>query len=239
MPPIIKPEGTQGRRVAALIRHGEFPRPDQTASAHLLLPLTEAGREQARRTALTVSEWADLSELEIDPLIEASQLLRASETAHIIASELGRLRGRSFEVEDRDEMLERSLGSCANLRLDEIRRLLAADPRLSPLPEGWRRIPDFRLPVPGAESLMQAGMRTAARIEASLDSIPTEDTRDVLRLFVAHSGCLRHAAVVKKALEADLASQLTMDFAQSIFVEQMPDGSWKRIAGEWKARKDA
>jgi 2,3-bisphosphoglycerate-dependent phosphoglycerate mutase len=206
------------------------------ASAHLLLPLTETGREQARQAAQTVHEWADRSGLEIDPLIEASQLLRASETARIIASELGRLRGASFDVEDRDEMLERSLGSCANLRLDEISRLLAADPRLSPLPEGWRRTPDFRLPVPGAESLMQAGARTAARIDASLDTIPADDTRDILRLFVAHSGCLRHAAVVKQALEADLVSGITMDFAQSIFVERLSDGSWKRIEGEWKKR---
>ena len=237
MPPASDLEGAQSRRAAALVRHGHFPRPEGMASAHLLLPLSSEGKEQARRAAATLLQIAERCDLEIDSLIESSQLLRASQTARIIAEELSRLSGRLFEVEDRDEMIERGLGSCANLRLDEIEKILADDDRLAPLPQNWRRLPDFRLPVPGAESLMEAGIRTAARIDASLASIPADDDRDVLRIFVAHAGCLRHAAVSKGALDRTRVRDLTMDYAQSIIFEQHREGAWRLIAGEWKKRE--
>jgi 2,3-bisphosphoglycerate-dependent phosphoglycerate mutase len=119
---------------------------------------------------------------------------------------------------------------------DEIRAMLAADPRLGALPEGWRRMPEFRLPVQGSESLMQAGARTATRVATSLDSIPAEDPRDLMRLFVAHSGCLRHAAVQLGALDVRVVPGLSMDFAQSVFVEKLRNGDWIHIAGQFKKR---
>ena len=112
--------------------------------------------------------------------------------------------------------------------------MLAADPRLGALPEGWRRMPEFRLPVQGSESLMQAGARTATRVATSLDSIPAADPRDLMRLFVAHSGCLRHAAVQLGALDVRVVPGLSMDFAQSVFVEKLRNGDWIHIAGQFK-----
>ena len=108
------------------------------------------------------------------------------------------------------------------------------DPRIGALPEGWRRLPEFRLPVQGAESLMQAGARAASCIAQSLESIPEDDPRDVLRLFVAHSGCLRHAAVALGAIDVRVVPQLSMDFAQAVYVERLPNGDWVHVAGRFK-----
>lgn len=232
----------RGRRVAALVRHGHFDRPEGTASAHSLYPLSAEGRGQAARAVDPILEMcADLG-LEIDGRIEASQLLRAWETAQIIAATLPERmaermadrKGQRFHVVQRDELIERGLGSAANLPFERIHELLAADPRLGRLPRGWRRMPEFRLPVQGAESLMQAGSRVAARVATSLDSIPDDDPRDVVRLFVAHSGCLRHAAVVLGALDVRTVPELSMDFAQTVMIENLPNGDWVHIGGQFR-----
>ena len=81
---------------------------------------------------------------------------------------------------------------------------------------------------------MQAGARTATRIATSLASIPAEDPRDLARLFVAHSGCLRHAAVQLGALDVRVVPGLSMDFAQVILLEKLPSGDWVHIAGEFR-----
>lgn len=225
-----------GRRVAAFVRHGHFDRPECTASAHLPIPLSATGRQQARDAVEPLLRFCDEQGLEPDPQIESSQLIRAWETAVIMAEELERRTSRVFRVEERLELIERGLGSCANLRFDEIEAVLALDPRLDPLPEGWRRIPDFRLAVPGAESLLEAGGRVAEFVSASLASIPEEDPRDVLRLFVAHGGCLRHAALRLGVLDRALVGRLTMDYGQAVLIERCEDGRWIHSGGQWKKR---
>ncbi len=227
---------TRGRRVAAFVRHGHFDRPENVASAHSLFPLSRRGREQARQAADPILELCQEMGLELDPRIESSQLLRAWETANLIAESLTMRTGKRFHVLQRDELVERGLGSCANMTFDAIRAMLSDDPRLGTLPENWRRMPEFRLPVQGAESLMQAGARTATRVATSLDSIPAEDSRDLMRLFVAHSGCLRHAAVQLGAVDVRVVSGLSMDFTQAVFVEKVPNGDWVHIAGQFKKR---
>lgn len=225
---------TTSRRVAVLVRHGHFARPEGTASAHSLFPLSDEGRGQASRAAAPILEMcADLA-LEIDPRIEASQLLRAWETANRISASLATRTGKNFHVVQRDELIERGLGSAANMRFEQLEELISADPRIGSLPEGWRRMPEFRLPVQGAESLMQAGSRVAARISASLEGIPDEDPRDVARIFVAHSGCLRHAAVVLGALDVRTVPELSMDFTQAVMIERLPNGDWIHIAGQFR-----
>jgi 2,3-bisphosphoglycerate-dependent phosphoglycerate mutase len=226
----------RGRRVAAFVRHGHFDRPENVASAHSLFPLSQRGREQARRAADPILELCEEMGLELDPRIESSQLLRAWETANLIAESLTMRTGKRFHVLQRDELVERGLGSCANMTFAAIRAMLSHDPRLGTLPENWRRMPEFRLPVQGAESLMQAGARTATRVATSLDSIPAEDSRDLMRLFVAHSGCLRHAAVQLGAVDVRVVSGLSMDFTQAVFVEKVPNGDWVHIAGQFKKR---
>ncbi|HIF94587.1 MAG: phosphoglycerate mutase family protein [Myxococcales bacterium] len=223
-----------GRRVAAFVRHGHFDRPDQVASAHSLFPLSATGRDQARNAADPILDCCEELGLELDLRIEVSQLLRAWETANLIAESLHNRTGKRFHVIGHNELVERGMGSCANMTFDAVRDILAEDPRLGPLPEGWRRMPEFRLPVQGAESLMQAGARTAARVATSLDSIPAEDSRDLMRLFVAHSGCLRHAAVALGALDVRIVPGLSMDFAQTIYLEKLLNGDWIQLAGQFK-----
>jgi 2,3-bisphosphoglycerate-dependent phosphoglycerate mutase len=169
--------------------------------------------------------------LEIDTQIESSSLLRAWQTASVLAEQLGSRLDRAYHVVQRDALIERGLGSAANLTFDRIRALIELDPRLSPLPEGWRRIPDFRLPLPGAESLLEAGRRTATCIAESLASIPDEDPRDLARLFVAHSGCLRHAAVVLGALELDVVASRSMEFVQAVLIEREGPDRWRIVGG--------
>ena len=171
--------------------------------------------------------------LTIDKRIEASQLLRAWQTANVLATGLEAETDTRHHVIQRDELIERGIGSAANLTFDEIAELLAQDPRVGPLPEGWRRMPEFRLPLPGAESLMQAGARVAARVAASIDSIPDDDPTDVARLFVAHSGCLRHAAVVLGAIDVRHVAGLSMDFLGCVLLEKKPNGEWVHLAGEF------
>jgi 2,3-bisphosphoglycerate-dependent phosphoglycerate mutase len=226
----------RGRRIAALIRHGHFDRPESVASAQSLFPLSERGRAQARAASEPILALCEEQGIELDPRIEASQLLRAWETANLIAESLSTRTQKRFHVLQRDELIERGLGSCANMTFDRIRSMLAEDPRLGVLPEDWRRMPEFRLPVQGAESLMQAGARTATRVATSMDSIPDEDPRDLMRIFVAHSGCLRHAVVQLGALDVRVVSGLSMDFAQTVFVEKLSNGDWVHIAGQFKKR---
>ncbi|MEZ4289208.1 MAG: histidine phosphatase family protein [Myxococcota bacterium] len=225
-----------GRRIAALVRHGHFDRPSDMPSAHLPTPLSARGRDQARAAARTILEQVESLGAELDERLESSQLLRAHETATVLASALRELTGRTFEVEDRMELLERGLGSCANLTFGEIAATLARDPRLGPLPPEWRRIPDFRLPVPGAESLLEAGAHAAARLRASLDEVAGDAGSDRVRLFVAHGGCLRHAAVHLGALEVGTVSRFTMDYAQAIYLERRSDTEWVKVAGDWVSR---
>lgn len=231
---IVSETPNRGRRIAAFVRHGHFERPEGTASAHSLFPLSPTGREQARDAVDVVLDFADEFNLEVDARLEASQLLRAWETAKVISEELESRTGRSFHVLQRNELIERGIGSAANMRFDDIEAMLAEDPRIAPLPKGWRRLPEFRLPVQGAESLMQAGSRVASRVSASMNSIPNDDSRDVMRLFVAHSGCLRHAAVALGAVDVRKVPGLSMGFAQTVLIEKMPNGEWVHLAGEFE-----
>lgn len=223
----------RGRRIAAFVRHGDFDRPENTASAHSPRALSPLGRAQAEAAAASIAALCRDHGLTIDERIEASQLLRAWETANVLAKALEPETGRAHHVVQSDELIERGLGSAANLTLDTIADLLAEDPRIEPLPEGWRRMPEFRLPLPGAESLMEAGARVAARVAASLDAIPDDDPTDLARLFVAHSGCLRHAAVVLGAIDVRHVAGLSMDYLGCVLLEKTPGGEWIHLAGEF------
>lgn len=232
--------GQAGRRAVALVRHGHFDRPDEMASAHLPLPLSPLGREQAEQAADRLFEQARACQLEIDGQIESSQLLRAHETASILATALSRRLGRPFVVQDWPDLLERSLGSCANLTFPQIKQLLAEDPRLGPLPDGWRRHAHFRLPVPGAESQMESGERTANRIRERVEAMAEiEPSSDRLKIIVAHGGCLRHACVHLGALEVERAFDLDLRHADSVVIERLSNDDWTRIAGEWSERSEA
>ena len=104
-----------GRRVAALMRHDHFPRPENTASAHLALPLSDEGREQSEAAADALLGFASANGLVIDPYVESSPLLRAHETATVVVDALKRRTGTAFDITNRDELIERGALSLENV----------------------------------------------------------------------------------------------------------------------------
>lgn len=89
-------------------RHGEsVANAEQRYAGQLDTPLTDRGREQAK----TAGEKAKVERLHID-LIVASPLIRALETAHIIATEIGYPLDR---IITNPLLMERNLGSLQGL----------------------------------------------------------------------------------------------------------------------------
>ena len=119
------------------------------------------------------------------------------------------------------------------------------DPRVDFLPADWKSNSHFRLPLPGAESLMQAGQRVADFIA----SLPASSTPSVsaptstptsgatLTLVVGHGAALRHAAHLLGVLDFDQIAGLSMHHARPVVIEETPSGSWRHVAGEWKVRQ--
>ncbi|MCA9684260.1 MAG: histidine phosphatase family protein [Myxococcales bacterium] len=250
------------RIAVALVRHGDYEQPEDVPSAHLPHPLTAKGREQARELGARLHQAAADLDLEIAPVLHASALLRASQTASIAAAALGeRMPDRSFTIAESWDLAERSTGAAANLTVQQIAAAVAADPRMPPLPKVWKTHPRFRLPFPGAESLMQAGARVAAHIEnqvhvrthalrGSLTNTPASaapaQEQGTLEVFVSHGGALRHAAVCMGALELTAVPGLSMHHCGFVLLElqRSPQewedgapGSWRQVGGQWKIRK--
>jgi 2,3-bisphosphoglycerate-dependent phosphoglycerate mutase len=215
----------------ALVRHGTFRQPKGVPSAHLLHPLTEQGRLEARAGAGLLAEHARAAGLAIEPVIDSSTLLRAYETARLIADELAELGFGRFVIEQFDALTERSLGAAANLSESEIEAIIDADPRWSPLPERWKRAPDVRLPFPGAETLREAGQRVARHVAARVDQL--EAGR--LKIVVGHGGAFRHAARELGVLSEGDVAALSMYHAQPVYLARR-DGRWQQVAGRWKVR---
>lgn len=224
------------RLIAALMRHGDYAQPAETPGAWLPHPLTEAGEVQARDGATRLFAELEAAGLELDPVIETSTLQRAWQTARIVTDEALRKFGRKFELRERDDLTERSVGAAANLTFDQIKAVLRRDPRFGEPPPGWKASPDYRLPFPGAETLLEAGQRVAKRITESMDELRETADRDTIRLFVGHGGAFRFAAVHFGVLDASRAPGLSMYHCSWVWLERDADGIWQHVAGEWKVR---
>ncbi len=225
--------------IAALIRHGDYRQLPGVPSAHQPFPLNQAGEAQAReavatlRRDLTAHGWA------LYPVIDSSRLLRSWQTATIIAHGLERLVSPPPEVESFDSLAERGLGSAANLPLDQIEEILERDPRFRPPPPDWKSSSRYRLPLQGAESLLDAGGRVAGHLRARMRVLQRRVTRDTVRLFVGHGAAFRHAAYLLRVLEFDQIARLSMFHARPVYLECQPDGEWRHVGGEWKVRTTA
>ncbi|EDM81573.1 Phosphoglycerate/bisphosphoglycerate mutase [Plesiocystis pacifica SIR-1] len=235
----------RARIVAALVRHGDYEQPERVPSAHLPHPLTARGREQAAKLGHQL--WAAASELglRVNPTLHTSTLLRASETAGLAAGVLSTLAaGADFDVAEFPDLAERSTGSGNNLTVDQIEAIIRRDPRRPVLPSGWKAHPRYRLPLLGAESLMQAGARVAAHVEVRCHELRAAG-EDTLAVFVSHGGALRHAAVCMGALELAAVPGLSMHHCGFVLLElqrsaeQIEDGlpgAWTKVGGAWKVR---
>lgn len=244
------------RIVAALVRHGDYHQPQDVPSALLPHPLTEHGIQQSRALGQRLDEQCRELDLVLDPVLDCSNLLRAAQTAALAASVLNSLehgsesgldRKLEFRTAEFADLAERSVGAAANLTVDAIAETVRSDPRHPALPANWKSHPRFRLPVPGAESLLMAGARVAAHIERrahELRSAGGHQAEGVLKVFVGHGGSLRHAAVCMGALMLDEVPMLSMHHGDFVVLEHIPDahdgpGRWQKVRGQWKVRSSS
>ena len=148
--------------VVHFVRHGES---EWNTIGHICgatdIPLTDRGREMARETAAKIIEEG----IKIDRII-SSPLLRAYETATIIASKLG------LEVKKDDRIKEQNFGvwegvcGKGNKEFQEAKRMFCSS-------------------YSGGESMM----RTAQRVYNLIDEVKKDE--DHTYLLVAHNGIYR------------------------------------------------
>lgn len=224
------------RLIAALIRHGDYAQLPDTPSAHQPFPLTAQGEQQARAAANRLRDEIGRQGWELAPCIDSSCMLRAWQTARIIGDRLADLCTAGIDVAVFDALAERGLGSAANLTVTQIEEVICRDPRFPDVPPGWKADSHYRLPLQGAESLLEAGERVAAHLRQRLAAMPAATEVHWLKLFVGHGAAMRHAAWRLGVLEFKHIAQLSMYHARPVFLEYLPNGGWRHIGGDWKVR---
>jgi 2,3-bisphosphoglycerate-dependent phosphoglycerate mutase len=225
------------RLIAALIRHGDYRQLPETPSAHQPFPLTPEGEAQARQVGTALQKTLSTQGWTLSPAVDSSQLLRAWQTARIINEELAGKFPTPPQLSGFDDLAERGLGSAANLSITAIEAVVREDPRFEELPADWKSNSGFRLPLQGAESLLEAGERVAGHIHRQMEALAAEKvTLDTLKLFVGHGAAFRHAAYHMGVLSFDQIAQLSMYHAQPVFLEFLADNRWQHVGGEWKVR---
>lgn len=224
------------RLIAALVRHGEYHQLPDTPSAHQPYPLNAEGRQQALAAADALGTVISDNGWVLDPVIDSSQMLRAWETAGIFTSRLASVTGNDIGIESYDALAERSVGCAANLTISQIETILRDDPRVTEPPADWKADSKYRLPLQGAESLMQAGRRVADQLERAMTALP-QGGRDRLKIFIGHGAAFRHAACHMGVLEFDQLRQLSMYHCQPVLIEYLPEGQWRHVGGDWKVRE--
>lgn len=223
------------RLIAAFIRHGQYHQLADTPSAHQPFPLTAKGLTQAREGGRKIAAFIAEQQLALSPQIHCSLLLRAWQTAEQIQAQLDPDREHS-QLQGAAELAERGLGSAANLSADAIAAIIDDDPRYPALPADWKSNSLFRLPLLGAESLMEAGQRVATYIQTAMGELAETASTDTLALFIGHGAAFRHAAHLLGVLEFDDIAKLSMYHAEPVFLEFDGDRHWQHCAGHWKVR---
>jgi broad specificity phosphatase PhoE len=224
------------RVIAAIIRHGEYHQLPDTPSAHQPFPLNRAGEEHAQAAADDIARRCRDFGWRLHPEIDSSCMLRAWQTARIIADALQGLWGGGPVLSSHEALAERSVGCAANLSVRQIEQVLRDDPRFPEPPPGWKSDSHYRLPLQGAESLLDAGERVAGHLEARLAALPGDADRDVLKLFVGHGAAFRHAAFHMGLLSLNQVAGLSMYHGSPVYLEHLAQGVWRHLAGEWKVR---
>jgi len=221
---------------AALVRHGDYHQLPDTPSAHQPFPLTPRGEDQARAAAQILRDTLHRHDWQLVPEIDSSMLLRAWQTARIIAMQLARAAGTELHVASFEALAERGLGSAANLTMAQIRDVIHQDPRFPDLPANWKADSYYRLPLQGAESLLEAGERVARHMQQRMASLGTAGASGLLKVFVGHGAALRHAAYYLGVLDRGQIARLSMYHGQPVVLEYLPGGQWSHVEGDWKVR---
>jgi 2,3-bisphosphoglycerate-dependent phosphoglycerate mutase len=224
------------RLVTALIRHGDYHQMADAPSALQPFPLTEQGQQQSRGCAQSLLEISAAQEWTLSETVYSSLQLRAWQTADIVIQAINARGSRQLRLQSLEDLAERSVGSAANLTHHQIREVIDQDPRFPSLPENWKSDSQFKLPLQGAESLMEAGERVARFMQAQTQGLHQEITTDTLVLFIGHGASFRHAAHILGVLNYEDIQRLSMYHASPVYLEVSPAGAWQHIAGEWKIR---
>ena len=223
------------RLIAALIRHGDYQQLPETPSAHQPYPLNSEGETQAQEGAQGLHDMIVRNDWILVPSIDSSRMLRAWQTAMIFADRLSRLTSATLHVESYDELAERGVGCLANLTTAQIETVLHQDPRVSDLPADWKADSHYRLPLQGAESLLEAGERVAGHLSQSMAALPPDD-HDRVKIFTGHGAAFRHAAYHMGVLGIGQLRQLSMHHCRPVLVEYLIGGQWCHVEGDWKLR---
>jgi len=226
------------KRAIALIRHGDYQQPVGVPSALLPYPLTLKGEAQARQCGGLILDFCRTQNLRLVPQLDCSRQLRAWQTATLIAEAVSletQPNAAILQVSEFESLSERSVGAVANLDIATIAAIVAADPRYSPLPNGWKSDRNFRLPFQGAESLQMAGERVASHLRDAWQVLMEGE----LKVIVGHGAAMRHAAAQLGLLTASQVAGLSMHHAQPVYISRDEQGNWFQLAGEWKIRRQA
>ena len=225
----------KGRRIAAIIRHGDYHQMQDAPSAHQPYPLNADGENHACEAAVIIDATLQQHNWSLCPEIDCSHMLRGWQTADIIADRLSTRVAQQLRLQSFDELAERSVGCAANLTTGAIREIIKNDPRYRELPQDWKSNSEYCLPLQGAESLLEAGERVAGHLLQRMSGLPDEGV-DTLKLFVGHGAAFRHAAFHLGVLEYDQIARLSMYHGRPVLLEFPGDGSCMHIEGEWKVR---
>lgn len=219
-------------RLIALIRHGDYEQLAKTPSALQPYPLTDEGAEEVRQQARRFCDWLEQQDIRPSAEVHCSTLLRAWQTAQLYIEELSDLFSSTPELQSFPDLCERRVGSVANLSTGEIERILELDPRFEPAPKGWKSDSHYRLPLEGAESLMDAGARVAGHLRLCA-AAPERG----LQLVFGHGAAFRHAAYHLNVIEFDDIKRLSMYHGHPVVLQQDPLTGWSHHSGEWKIRQ--
>lgn len=215
------------------IRHSIYEQPKMVPSALLPHPITAEGVEQAKAGAHKIIAFFKDKENQLPQVIESSSLLRAYQTATVIAEEVFKITKIDLKITQTDALVERKMGPMANLTVQEIELIMSKDPRYENPPEGWKSSKDYKLPYIDCESLEDAGKRVAQYIQNP--NILTDYEADRFRLLVGHGASFRHASRILGILKQEDIPKLSMHYAEPLFFEHT-NNAWNHVSGEWKIR---
>lgn len=172
-----------------LIRHGQT---DWNVAGrwqgHADIPLNSTGRQQARALANRLAGW---DEGTAPPAaLYTSPLLRAAETAAIVALRLG-----LTPIAD-DRWRERDVGLFSGLTTAETREQY---------PEVWARVNGFGVEPPSGETMRQLRQRAAANFEAIVARHPEETVA-----VVSHGGLLHQLVATILEIHPDHYGRFTV-----------------------------
>ncbi len=224
----------------AFIRHGQYHQLDDTPSAHQPFPLSDTGRQAAQHGIALLLQMIDRFDLSVAPVVDSSSLLRAWQTAELFKTGLRASGHAALEIDSFDGLAERGLGSAANLTVSQIEEVLRQDPRFNKPPADWKSNSEYRLPLLGAESHLEAGRRVAAHLERrATEMLEYPNANRRLKLIVGHGASFRHAAFHLGLLTFQQVRELTVEYATPILFEYCGDKGWRHAAGDWKRRPQA